>query len=454
MKKNLITIIVIIIIIVALVAGFYWFYFKPKTEVLEQPTSFTGEGTLPTVSTAPYSSSTIDEGISIQPVLKSLVNSKNILTFWQSATSTLQYLTPDGLFEINYSDASFEEKQKDLGVNFSKILSIEPSTKGKVLIKYLAAGATKSAYSILDINNQELKNLDLNIKSATWAPDGDSLFFYYSNSPLYYQENFKESSYLGQLDKNLNFNNKKILMNFKVASDINLLWPNANTSYLIEKPTGLSESTILSLDIKNKIFKPFVSGHGLILKWDSLGKYGLLFSVNPNSQQPKLSLINKDALVLAEIPNITLPEKCVFAKNRPFLYCSIFINPTFEGVWPDSYYMGLNPFDEMIYEINLETLEAKLLNNNTFRVSNINISNDDGFLFFFDDKTQILYSLSLPSQVAPNSMPITISNTPSISPTSIPNSTSTKSFATTSPTVSVTSTAKNIQSTSTSSTTR
>ncbi|HOM33052.1 MAG TPA: hypothetical protein PK168_00395 [Candidatus Paceibacterota bacterium] len=400
MKKNIIITIVVIILIAGLALGFYYFYLKPQAEINETSLSEKGGGILPTITVSPTPSTTLENiPTFFQPVLKKLTT-KNILAFWQSSTSTLQYLTPDGLFEINHFD--LKEEQKDLGINFSTILSIEPSTKGKVLIKYLAEGATKPAYSILDINTREIKNLDLYVKSATWSPDGNNLIYYYSDSPLYYQENFKESSYLAQLDKNLA--NRKIIMNFKTSGDINLLWPESNTVYIIEKPSGMNESTILSFDLKNKIFTPFVNGNGLILKWDHLGKYGLLFRVESNNQQPKLSLINKDALVLAEIPNITLPDKCVFANNKSLLYCSIFVNPNFGGIWPDVYYMGMYPFDEMIYEINLETLEAKLLNNNTFRIKDIKISNDDKFLFFFDEKTYNFYSLSLEPETISNSL--------------------------------------------------
>ncbi|HON21680.1 MAG TPA: hypothetical protein PLX48_00715 [Candidatus Paceibacterota bacterium] len=437
MKKNIIITIVIIIVIAIIAAAFYWFYLKPQTQIEEEILP-EGGGILPTMSGLPSPSAPSESGLSAsegggeQPILRSLVN-KDVLAFWPSATSSLQYLTQEGLFEINYLESPVKEQKKDLGVNFSNVLSVEPSVKGKVLIKYVATGATKPAYSILDIKTGEIKNLDTYIKSATWSPDGETLLYYYSDSPLYYQENFKESSYLAQLDKNLA--NRKILLNFKAASDINLLWPAANTAYILQKPSGLAETTILAFDVKNKIFTPFVSGNGLIIKWDNQGKYGLLFSVEPNTQKPKLELINSDEVILAEIPNVTLPEKCVFANNRPIVYCSIFVNPTFTGIWPDTYYIGTASFDELIYEINLETMEAKLLNDTLFKIDDIRISADDQYLFFFDNKTKTLYSLSLPKEkevtpsISPTVTPITSPHTTSPASSGLPE----KSTATTTP---------------------
>lgn len=421
MKKTILIIFLILIILGIIAFAFYWFYLKPTSYVEEEMTGGIG-GTLPTITATPLlpggepigtPSGSIVEKIT----LRNLV-SKDILAFWQSGTSTLQYLTKEGLFEIDYSQPQIKEEKRELGVNFNNVLSVQPSAKDKILIKYVAEGATKPSYSVLDIKTREVKNLDLYIRTATWSPDGENLFYYYSDSPLYYQENFKESNYLAQLDKNLA--NRKILMDFKAASDITLLWPTTTTAYITQKPSGISETTVLKFDLKNKIFTPFVSGYGLILKWDDRGQYGLLFTTSSSGSNPKLQLINKDGYVLADFPNITLPEKCVFAHSSPILYCSIFVNPVFSGVWPDAYYMGVLSIDEMIYQINLETMEAQLLNNNTFQVSDIKIGKDDKNLFFYDEKTKTLYSLILPGVSSPQ-----VSPTPATTPTTTPKTTPT-----------------------------
>jgi len=415
MKKNIIITIIILVILVAIAFAFYWFYLKPATQI-EENISPTGGGALPTITIVPTTSPSETETSSTQqPVLKPLI-SKDILAFWQSATNSIQYLTKEGFFEFNYLDSPIKEEKRELGVNFSNILNIEPSAKDKILIKYIAEGATKPAYSILDINTGEVKNLDLNVKTATWSPNGEKILYYYSDNPLYYQENFKPSSYLAQLDKNLA--NRKILMNFNAASDMNLIWPATNTAYITQKPSGLTETTVLGLNLANNTFSPFVSGFGLILKWDHQGKYGLLFTTDQNGTNPKLQLINKDGYVLADFPNITLPEKCVFTNFKPMLYCSIFINPVFSGVWPDAYYMNALTFDETLYQINLETMEAKLLINTPFQIKDLKISKDDNYLFFYDEKSNILYSLSLPQeQIQPSLSP---SISPSPSPTAKP----------------------------------
>ncbi len=396
MKKTILIIILIIFILALIGFAFYWFYLKPAT-LIEQTEEGAGSipiGGLPTVSPGELTPSPAAATPIIEKklLLKTLA-SKDILAFWQSGTSSLQYLTKDGLFEIDYSLSDIKEQKKELGVNFANILSIEPSVKGKILIKYVAQGATKPSYSILDVQTQELKNLDVYIKNATWSPDGENLIYYYSDSPLYYQENFKESSYLAQLDKNLS--NRKVLMNFKVASDVLLSWPTTTSVYISQKPSGLTETTVLVLNMKNKTFQPFVSGYGLILKWDNLGQYGLLFTTQSGGINPKLQLINKDGYILADFPNVALPEKCVFAHSKPILFCGIFVNSSFSGVWPDVYYMGTVDFVEALYAINLETMEAQLLNDRNFKIKDIQISKDNQKLFFYDEKENTLFALDV-----------------------------------------------------------
>jgi len=63
----------------------------------------------------------------------------------------------------------------------------------------VATGASDASYSVLDIVTRELKNLDANIKTAAWSPDGQSLIFYYSNSPILANTSvITEQQYLGK----------------------------------------------------------------------------------------------------------------------------------------------------------------------------------------------------------------------------------------------------------------
>jgi len=394
--KNKIFIIIIALICLGIVVFFLYRIFQPA-----RPSE---EGALPTgaplptdVYGSPIATPTPLPTVTLTPEEISklkIIASGEILAFWPAATTTFQYFTPDGFWEVDYSISSPQPQKKDLGINFANILGIEPSKIGKVLIKYVASGATQAAYSVLDIQSRQLKNLDPNIKTATWSPDGQNIIFYYSDSPLYYQENFKESSYLGQIDKNLA--NKKTLINFKASSDIILDWPTTTAVYISQKPSGYVSQTVLTFDPKNKIFKPFAEGNGLILKWNTLGNYGLLFTTAENGKAPTLKLINKDQVILGTFPKLTLPGKCVFSKIEPVLYCAIPSEFNSNAVWPDDYYQGVFNQEEAIYKINLQSLEAQpIIYSAVFEIQGIDLNSDESMLVFYDKTSGNLYKWEL-----------------------------------------------------------
>ncbi len=323
-----------------------------------------------------------------------MIASGKILAFWPAATTTLQYFTNEGFYEVDYTRAPIVPEKKDLGINFNTILSADPSGAGKVLIKYVASGSTQPAYSVLDIATRELKNLDLNVKSAAWSPDGQNIIFYYSDSPIYYQEGATEQQYLGQMNKDLA--KKKTLINCQAASDIQLRWPTTTAVYISQKPSGYANQTVLSFDPKNIIFKPFAEGNGLILKWNDTASYGLLFSTSDAGKAPTLKLINKEAIVIGAFPKLTLPEKCVFSHKAAALYCAVPSEFSLTAVWPDDYYQAAFNTEEAIYQINPESLEAQpLISSAIFEVSGIDLNQDESALIFYDKTSSKLYGLEL-----------------------------------------------------------
>ncbi len=262
-------------------------------------------------------------------------------------------------------------------------------------MKYVATGSNEAAYSVLDVITRELKNLDANIKTAAWSPDGKNLIFYYSNSPILANEIVtNEQQYLGQMDKNLS--NKKTLINFKASNDLLISWPSTTTAYIMQKPSAYVNQTVLSFDTKNKTFKQFVEGNGLLLKWDAVGYYGLLLTTQNNGSTPSLKLINREAISLGTFPKITLPEKCVFSQKSAILYCAIATELTTGVTWPDDYYMGAFNQDEAIYKIDLQSMEATpLIDKAAFEIEGIDLTKDETQLMFFDKISGHLYGLNL-----------------------------------------------------------
>jgi hypothetical protein len=391
-KKNIFFLILIILLILVITGVVLYFIFRSTAE---DNTNLEGGGlpegeNISFNTPLPIATLTPEEEQKVKSIAKG-----EVLAFWQASTNTLQYFKKDGFYETDFSVTPAEEERKELGINFSNILEIKPSKAGKVLVKYVATGSDEAAYSVLDVTTRELKNLDVNIKTAAWSPDGQSLIFYYSNSPILANTIVvNEQQYLGQMDKNLS--NKKTLINFKASNDLLITWPSTTTAYIMQKPSGYVNQTVLSFDTKNKIFKQFVEGSGLSLKWDAVGYYGLLFTTQNNGSTPNLKLINREAISLGTFPKITLPEKCVFSSKTATLYCAIAPELTKGVVWPDDYYMGAFNQDEAIYKIDLQSMEATpLIDKAVFEIQGINLTKDETQLIFFDKISGNLYGLKL-----------------------------------------------------------
>lgn len=394
MKNKKILIILLIIVAVGLfIFGGYLIYSAQKN-FQDDNVGLPGDQLAGSALVTPTPTPTFDSTLDTNSSKLRAILSGNVLAFWPSATNTLQYITDEGFGEADFSTQIPKITKKDLGVVFDNVLNIWPSKSDKVLIQYVASGATQSAFSVLDIKTQTVKNLDQNIKSATWSPDGKYLAFYYSNSPLYYQENETSNQYLGQLDKDLA--NKKVLADFSVANDMILSWPTSTKIYIAQKPSGLVNQTVLLFNTKTKIFTQFTDANGLILKWNQEGSYGLLFTTGDGGLSPSLKVINKDAVILGSFPRVTLPEKCVFAKNEPVVYCAIANELESNVVWPDDYYMGAFNVREAIYKINLQSLEAMpIIDQFVFEVDGIGLSSDESDLLFYDSVTKNLYAYPL-----------------------------------------------------------
>lgn len=391
MKKNLFFIITLIFIIV--IGLFLVYYLLIKNNKPSFPFLTPSPNAFPEVSTSSLSlTSPSPSPFSKKFSLKAIV-SQPLFAFWSVGPHFLQIINSEGLLEIDYADENKITK-KNLGVNLTNILDAY-SFQNKVVLKYLSEGATQPAYALYDIENQVLKNFEPEVKAVTWSPQGDSLIYYYSNSSLYYKENLSENNYLAKVDNNLN--NKKIIFEpLKLSNDLIISWPATSTLYISEKPSGYVKQTILSFDLKNKIFKPFFEGYGLILKWRENGDYGLLFSTQEGGSNPTLQLINSEGLVLAKFPKITLPEKCVFARQTPYLYCAFPQEFNSLAVWPDDYYQEKFSQEEIIYQIDLRNYEARpIFSEKFFEISQIELSLDEKELLFYDKLTNTLYALSL-----------------------------------------------------------
>jgi len=115
---------------------------------------------------------------------------------------------------------------------------------------------------------------------------------------------------------------------------------------------------------------------------------------------PKLSIYNNQEGVSTDIFIKTFPEKCVWDKNEPIIYCGV---PTEELTNYDltKWYQGTTSFTDSIWKINIETSKTEfLISPSDFDIEDIDIINPilsekGDYLLFMNKKDFNLWLLKL-----------------------------------------------------------
>jgi peptidoglycan hydrolase-like protein with peptidoglycan-binding domain len=98
----------------------------------------------------------------------------------------------------------------------------------------------------------------------------------------------------------------------------------------------------------------------------------------------------------------TFPEKCTWASDNITLYCAVPDTLNYRNEYPDSWYQGLDIFNDSLWKINTETLEEEVLSDIsieypgvTIDIEKIGISPSNEYLYFIDKQTEYLWSYRL-----------------------------------------------------------
>jgi len=115
---------------------------------------------------------------------------------------------------------------------------------------------------------------------------------------------------------------------------------------------------------------------------------------------PKLSIYNNQEGISADISIKTFPEKCVWDKNKPIIYCGV-PNEKLTNYDLTKWYQGTTSFTDSIWKINTETGETEFLISPTdFDIEDIDIINPTlsekgDYLLFMNKKDLNLWVLKL-----------------------------------------------------------
>lgn len=293
------------------------------------------------------------------------------------------------VFESNFDGSEIIKISSNTLTNLSKV--IWSSDKNKVI-------------SIIEQDNQLKKYLynyqtgtatllDENIQWVAWSPGQDRIAYQYYN-PQTDDNNISTANPDGsQWTTILSTRMKNLIVE----------WPSKNQVSIRTKPSGLAQSVVYTINLKNNDFNKIINEtYGLTVLWSPLGDKLLFSETDKNGQNLKLKIADLGKQTIKELDFITLPEKCVWSQDNRTIFCAVPEKKIrSSAVLPDDYYKKSIYFSDTIWRINLDTAEAVQVagsltsNNATYDAKELLLLPLEDHLFFINRKNGYLYNLEL-----------------------------------------------------------
>ena len=384
-KLKKVLIILIIVLIIALIGLLIYNFFIKKPENGTDPDS----GGLPGGEEGEFIP---DEGdfvpdpelkikiISTDPVLSpALTNDKSGVIYYHTNGEVWQS-NFDGSDLTQISDTKLNDLAKIIwSPDKSEVISIFEDYLGNVT-KYFYSYETSKAVP-----------LDKYIGYIAWSSDGGKITYQYEND-------FTDVNNIST--SNPDGSGYKEVLKTRMK-DLIIEWPKGSEIFFREKPTGLAQSSLYSLDSLTKTFTKVISNiYGLSIKWSTDGDKILYSETIPNGKGITIFTADRSGSNQKSANVNTLAEKCVWSQDPRTIYCAISENLDEANILPDDFYKGTFSSIDSFYKINTETEEKiKLLEDSemfeNYDAIELLLSPQESYLLFINKNNGLLYSISL-----------------------------------------------------------
>jgi hypothetical protein len=390
-----ILIIVIVVLVIALIGLLvYNFLIRPKTVSINN----TG-GELPSGETVGNNQSGSNESnqsnenlsgapqedsrlrlINIEPILAPTISAdKTKVVYFLSSNGNILESDFRGATATVVSDVNLENLVKAFwSPNKNKIITIFQDNIGNVS-KYL--------YNLADGKSSPLGKY---LSYISWSTDGNKITYQYQN----------ETTGANDISTaNPDGSKYSVILNTRMK-DLIVEWPTTNI-YLREKPSGLAQSSLYSLNPSSRAFSKVMSNiYGFSLKWSLTGNKILYSKTNSVGENISLYIANNNSSNERALDIQTLTEKCVWSQDVRYIFCAIPKNIKEAKVLPDDFYKGIFVGNDEFYKINTETGEKiNILGDENlsmnYDANNLFLSPQEDYLFFVNKIDGRLYSIEL-----------------------------------------------------------
>ncbi|MDP2947010.1 MAG: hypothetical protein Q8N88_02760 [Nanoarchaeota archaeon] len=183
--------------------------------------------------------------------------------------------------------------------------------------------------------------------------------------------------------------------------DLIVDWPQGLELFLREKPSGIVQSSLYSLNTNSKSFNSVISSvYGLSIKWSPKGDKMLYSKTSSTGESIGIYIANRSGTNEKSANVSTLTEKCVWSQDIRYIYCAVPKNINDAKLLPDDFYKGTFIGDDEFYKINTETGEktnvlADETMNETYDATDLFLSPSEDYLMFINKGDGLLYSIKL-----------------------------------------------------------
>ena len=273
----------------------------------------------------------------------------------------------------------------------------------KIIVKVIWSPDKNKAITIFQDNLENIskyfysyttqKALPLNkyINYIAWSPDSKKIAYQYQND-------FTDDNNISTA--NPDGTKYSTLLKTRMKNLI-VEWPLGSDIFLREKPSGLAESSLYSLNTLSKSFNKVIADvYGFSVKWSPKGDKILYSETNSKGGNIGIFIADRNGANKKSAEISTLAEKCVWSQDLRYVFCAVPKNIKDAKTLPDDFYKGTFISDDEFYKINLGTgektnlLEEENLTE-TYDASDLFLSPQENYLFFINKGNGLLYSIKL-----------------------------------------------------------
>ena len=387
-KLKRILIIVIIILIIALIGLLVYNFLIKKSTTQENEGGGLPEGQQNEENGA------VEEEENIQP--QSEVRIKTISqepvfspTMTSDKTKIVYYFRSNGnVWQSNFDGSDLSQTSTIILENLVKVIWSPDKNKVITIFQDNLENISKYFYSY---TTQKALPLDKYINYITWSPDSKKIAYQYQND-------FTDNNNISTA--NPDGTKYTTLLKTRMKNLI-VEWPKGSDIFLREKPSGIAQSSLYSLNTLSKSFNNIMPNvYGLSVKWSSEGNKILYSKTNSKGGSIGIFIADRNGTNEKSANIQTLAEKCAWSQDTRYIYCAIPKNIADARILPDDFYKGTFIGDDELYKINIGTgekiniLEKESLIE-TFDAIDLFLSPQENYLFFVNKNNGLLYSIKL-----------------------------------------------------------